>query len=228
MTRSFLILIFSSLLFSCRSLTGSGNIISQVRHPGQVEGIKLSGSIDVEVIQGSESKVEVEADDNVMPFVVTIAEDGLLNVYLQHNRSYHNIHAKVYVTTPAVDRLMVTGSGTISSSGVLKDNEQIDCRIAGSGDINAEVDAPAIMANITGSGAVKLRGRTRDLNCTITGSGDIRCRDLLSENTEVRITGSGAAHVYASVNLSSKITGSGDVYFSGKPAHITGRAKEDR
>ena len=228
MTRSILFLLFSALLFSCRSLTGSGNIITQTRHPGQVEGVKISGSIDVEIIQGNESKVEVEADDNVMPFVVTNAEDNVLNVYLQHNRSYHNIHAKVYVTTPAVTRLIVTGSGTITSTGVLKDNEQIDCRIAGSGDINAEVDAPGILANITGSGAIKLRGRTRDLKCTITGSGDIRCRDLLSENTEVRITGSGTAHVYASVDLVSRVTGSGDVYFSGKPGHVTGRVREER
>ena len=48
---------------------------------------------------------------------------------------------------------------------------------------------------------------------------------IRDRNTTVGITGSGTAHVFASVHLVGKVTGSGDVYYSGHPAveiHKTG------
>ena len=45
----------------------------------------------------------------------------------------------------------------------------------------------------------------------------MKCNKLLSENTTAGITGSGTAHVFASVHLVAKVTGSGDIYYSGNP-----------
>ncbi len=216
------LLIFSlaAIIFcSCQSITGSGNIITETRKLNKFEGVKSSGSIDVEVINHENQSVKVEADDNILPLLITEVEDGVLNIYFKNNLSFRKINAKVYVSAPLLHRIIVSGSGSIVSKDTLKDVEQIELTVSGSGDISAFVDAPTIITNNSGSGTIDLQGRTKVYDCSISGSGDINCKKLLSENTMVNIRGSGTAHVYASVKLIAKISGSGDIYFSGNPTH---------
>ena len=221
MTRLIALLIPAFIFCSCHVITGSGNIITQERHLDKFTGINSSGSIDIEVMNDNSQLVKVEADDNILPYLITDVEDGILNVHLRSHNSYHNFHAKVFVSSPSISSLYVTGSGSITSKGTLKDMDQIECRMSGSGNIDAMVDAPVVIATLGGSGIIKLEGRTRDMKCTLTGSGELKCRDLLSENAEVKVTGSGSAHVYASVKLDARVTGSGDIHYSGHPASPT-------
>ena len=211
--------IASAIIFcSCHTVTGRRNVITQERHPNQFDGVRSSGSIDVEVMNGDKQMVKVEADDNIMPFVITNVENGMLNVHLRPNQVYHDINVKVYVSAPSLSRLYVSGSGSITSKGSITDEDRIEFKVSGSGDINSLVDAPAITADVSGSGTLKLAGRTKDFNCSVGGSGDLKCKDLLSENTAVSVSGSGNANVFASVSLNAKASGSGNIYYSGNPA----------
>jgi hypothetical protein len=218
--------ILSAIIFcSCQSISGSGNIITQNRNVSQFDGVRASGSIDIEVVNDQTHSIRVEADDNIMPYIITKVEDGILDVHLKPNFMYHNINAKVYVTAPSLTKLTVSGSGSITAKDTLANAAQIDFKVSGSGDVTAIVDAPSINAEIGGSGTITLSGKTKDFNSTIAGSGDIKCKNLLSENTTAGITGSGTAHVFASVHLLAKVTGSGDIYYSGQPSveiHKTG------
>lgn len=114
----------------------------------------------------------------------------------------------------------------IKGDGIIKSKNQLEIVTSGSGDINLEVDAPAIHAVGSGSGDISLSGRTKDFDCKISGSGDVKCGNLKSENANIRLSGSSTAHVFASVNLKVNVSGSGDVYYSGNPTspeiHILG------
>ena len=221
-----LIPFLSAIIFcSCQSISGSGNIVTETRSLHQFNGVRTSGSIDVEVMNDQIQLVKVEADDNIMQYVITKVEDGMLDVHLKPNFNYREINAKVYVSAATLTKLAVAGSGSVTAKDTLGNVDEIECKVSGSGDINAIVNAPTIKASIGGSGTITLHGRTKDFNCSITGSGDFKCSNLLSENTTASITGSGTAHVYASVHLLAKVTGSGDIYYSGHPVveiHKTG------
>lgn len=220
MRRILIIILTAVILGSCHSISGSGNIISETRHTGEFHGVKTSGSMDIEVLNSNSPFIKIEADDNVMPYIITNVEDGILNVHLKSNQSYHNVNVKVYVSAPVFEKLIVSGSGSITAKDTLNNSDKIECKISGSGDINAMVDAPLIIAAISGSGTITLQGRTKDFNCSIGGSGDLNCKNLLSENTIVKISGSGTAHVFASVSLQAKTSGSGDIYYSGNPQTV--------
>jgi len=217
MTRILTIILAAIIFCSCRSITGSGNIITQTRHLNQFDGVKCSGSIDIEVMNDNTQEVKVEADDNIMPYVITKVDNGMLDVHLKNNQMYHNINVKVYVSAPVLARLFVSGSGSLTSTNTLKDADRIEFKVSGSGDINASIDAPNIIADVSGSGTLKLQGRTKNFESSVSGSGDITCKDLLAENTNVTVSGSGNAHVFASVSLNAKVSGSGGIYYSGKP-----------
>jgi len=207
-------------------VTGNGNIQTEKRNTGNFNGVKSSGSIDIEINNGDACAVSVEDDDNILQYIVTEVHDGTLNVYYKDGYSINNDHAKVYVTAPGLDKLSISGSGDITTQSTLKNSRKIEMNVSGSGNIKARVDAPAIDVSVNGSGNVGLTGHTRDLNCSVAGSGDVNCGALESENTTVKIAGSGSAHVFASVHLSATVVGSGNVYYRGNPSspeiHTTG------
>jgi carbon monoxide dehydrogenase subunit G len=208
----------ATVLISCQSISGSGNIITEVRNYNEFTGIKNSGSIDVQVMQTESKEIKVEADDNVMQYVITKIEDGILHIYLKEKLSYRNINVRVFVNTPLMQNLSVTGSGTIMSKNVIKDKRQIEMKVSGSGEINLNIETPSVIATISGSGNIRAQGRTKNFNCKISGSGELMAKNLLSENTNIKVSGSGNAHVFSSIKLNATVSGSGDINYSGNPS----------
>ena len=180
--------------------------------------VRTSGSIDIEVMNNENQTIRIEADDNILPYIITRVDDGMLDVRYRSNMMFNNTHVKVYVSTPSLKKLIVGGSGSIISKDVLKEQDEIELKVSGSGDIDAIVDAPSVTAGIGGSGTISLHGKTKNFTCSVGGSGDIKCKELLSESTNVSVSGSGTAHVFASVHLVAKVSGSGDIYYSGNPS----------
>lgn len=216
----FLLLTLSSChYFGGKRVTGDGELATQDRQVGDVRGVEVSGSMHVIVNQGPAAAVRVEADRNLLSYIETSLDGDVLQV---HPRRGYNLHSragiKIYVTAPQYHTLAVTGSGKIQSGSRIMGGNMLKVEVTGSGDIIADVDAPAVNTEITGSGTVTLKGNTRTLGSEITGSGDVHGFDLKSEATEVEINGSGNAEVFASKQLNVSISGSGDVQYKGSPA----------
>ena len=218
---SFILLLFmlTGCVFSCNRVRGNGQAVTEVRRPGSFEGIELHSSFNVEVREGASHQVEVRADKNLLPYIETIV-DGDNLVLSTRDRSWLSSRSRIHiiVTAPRLHELRVSGSGDISSRLPLTSGSEVEVTVSGSGTVEALVDAPVSKAVVSGSGDISLRGQTRDYKAHITGSGDIRSYDLASESTEVSVTGSGDAEVYASKRLDISVTGSGDVRYKGKPA----------
>lgn len=216
--KKFIIPLIASVLFaSCNVISGNGNVKTEQRNVSDFHSIKSSGSIDLEIKNGDNYSVTVEDDENLLPYIVTEVDNGVLKVRYKENTSVTGDHAKVYVTGPSFNELTVSGSGDITSDGTIKSNEQITFSISGSGDIKVQVDAPAIKVSGSGSGDINLSGVTKNFDCGMSGSGDVNCKNLKSENASVHVAGSSDVHVYASMGLKVNVAGSGDVYYSGNP-----------
>jgi hypothetical protein len=216
--KNFIILLIASLSFiSCNVISGNGNIQTEKRDIPDIHTVRTSGSIDIEINSGSSYSLTVEDDENLLPYIVTDVNDGVLNIHYKDNYSIDNDHAKIVVTAPSLDKIITSGSGNIEGNGPIKNSSQIEFNLSGSGDVEAEVDAPSIKISGSGSGNIKLTGRTKDFDCKVSGSGDVNCGNLQSENANIQISGSGNAHVFASVHLTAHTSGSGDVYYSGNP-----------
>lgn len=220
------ILLFAFLLSitSCRyvmgkRINGDGVRSSQDRQVGDFSGVTASGSFDIIVTNGPTNALKIEADQNLLQYIETDNRNGVVEV---STRDGYNLQPKtaikVYATAPAFTRIGVSGSGNIKSNGKVVSNSVLRTSVSGSGDIVLEVDAPKVETDISGSGSATMKGTTKDFSAQISGSGDIRCFELLSENTDVDIAGSGDVEVYASKNLDVDIAGGGDVRFKGNPA----------
>lgn len=206
---------------------GSGHVIKENRKVDNFREVKVEGSINVTVTQGTLQDAVIEAEDNIAPLVELIQEGD--DIVVRYRRGYNIRTTKsshVYLTVPELTKLSVAGSGDLTAAGKFSSDQAISLSVAGSGNIKgAMLDAPAVKGSIAGSGNISVGGESRDVNVKIAGSGNYYGDDLMAENAAVNITGSGNAAVHASINLDAKITGSGDIKYKGAPqvsSKITG------
>ena len=207
------------IFISCdyrETVQGNGNTITESRTVSSFEGIQLSGSMNVHLVQGTDRAVTIEGEENILPYVETYVNDGKLIVKYRDDINI-NTHEDVVVnvTAPELNEIDVTGSGDITGENKFSGNDEMKVEVTGSGNIKLELDAPAVEVSITGSGDIDLSGNTKSIKCSTTGSGEIDATELKAENATVRTLGSGSIRVFASVKLDATINGSGDIAYKG-------------
>jgi hypothetical protein len=221
MKQIFILLFAAVTLFSCfrgRTITGSGNVITEKRLEGNFSGINASGVIPVEVKNGPVTEVTVEADDNLVKYIYTEVEGDVLKIRMKDFRNLRNCTFKVYVTTPVLNMVSSSGAGSITSMGVLKDEKEITLSSSGAANINVDVDVPGVDATVSGAGKMTVTGRTKNFVADVSGASSINSFDLLSENANVEVSGAGNAKVHASVKLKASVSGAGDIKYRGGAA----------
>lgn len=203
-------------VFACEK--GSGNIIQKDFSFNSFDAIVLEGSGIVYLSQGSDDKIKVETDDNIMPLMKIRKKDDIL--FIGTSKSICTRTLKIYVTAKNISKIGISGSGDIIGQTPFK-NRALRIRIEGSGDVKLkDLDLEFFSAIITGSGDLRLEGRTDQSKYKISGSGDIYAYDFISKDCEITIAGSGDVQVNVSDNLNVSITGSGDVLYKGQPKNI--------
>ncbi len=198
-------------------IQGSGSVVKQVREVGTFNGIGLSTGGKVEVRLGSTDSVTVQADDNVLPLIETVVENGLLKIRPLHkNQQLDTRNLKVFVQARDVQRIAVGGSGSVDAEGLHGPKLQMD--VGGSGSISLrDVDADGVTVALGGSGNLKASGKAERLTVSIGGSGTVDVAKLATRTASVSIGGSGQATVWAKQSLSASVAGSGDVAYYGDP-----------
>lgn len=202
-------------------LTGSGTLATEPRSVPAFQAVLLKGSIDVQVRQAAVQKVEVKADDNLVPIVETTVVDRggvpTLEVTTRRGTQFSSRNKLlVVVEVPTLQSLALSGNGDAVVEGI-RTPGQFQALISGSGDMRlTQVEAAALVVRISGSGDVVATGRAPSLNVSISGSGDVVTRDLQADDVKVKIAGSGDARVRADKTLEVSIAGSGDVAYAGE------------
>lgn len=231
MRKNILILFVLGIFASCNlilgeHIQGNGNYTTETRNISSAQKIKLAGDFDVDITQSDNTSLSVDADANLLPYIEIFNEDGWLVVRAKEHANLDSKKGiKIHITTPVLQACKIAGSGNIAGKGKFTGGDHLELAIAGSGDINLDVNTPSVKGDIAGSGNVILNGETRSEVVKIAGNGDWKTENLKAENVEIHIAGSGNVHVFADNKLSVHVAGSGDVYYKGNPTidqHIAG------
>lgn len=209
------IILASLLLVSCRHITGSGNIITEKRSPGNFKGLSTSSGIEVELKIGDHVEVTVEADDNIVKYVETRVRKGVLSIRFEDGLSLSNTHVKVYVTAPAIDDLRASSAGSITVDDVLVSDGQLSFEVSSSGNITAELEAPEVKVSASSGSDIRLSGKTREYKADASSGASVKTGGLLSERTTVSASSGATATVHASVNLEAKSSSGASIRYRG-------------
>jgi len=194
---SVLVLVSACIDGDDSGIEGSGNVIVEAREVGDFDRISVEGFGVVRVEVGPAPSLTVEAEDNVVPLLVTEVEGTTLELKVKPGTSFRHVEEPLYtITTPTLAGVSISGSGDVTITGL--DSESFDAAISGSGDIRPS-------------------GTTSSLDVSIGGSGAFHGGDLVATSAEVSVSGSGSVVVEATDTLDVAISGSGDVRYLGDP-----------
>ena len=200
-------------------IKGNGNIKTESRIAGIFSSVDVSGSLDVYVTQDSACSVKVEADENLMEYIIIKTEGDVLVV---EPRDGYNLsgskHIKIYVSSPIFKRFEVSGASLIAAESMLTSSETIAIQVSGASDAKLELRAPKVSIDVSGASTAIVKGQTKDLFIEGSGASNAKCFELLSENADVDVTGASNADVFASVKLNAEASGASDVRYKGNAA----------
>lgn len=209
------------------TITGNGNVKKETRQAAGYTGVLSSGSMNVQVTYGTSSTISVEADENLLPYIETVVENGKLVI---KTRKGYNLKTRntmmVNVSLTKLTSLKLSGSGNIAGVGAFMNPGKTDISISGSGNIKLDFDTISdIDASISGSGNLDLKGKhCKNITASIKGSGNINCSDVQVNDVFAKISGSGNIKVNPTKSIDAKVSGSGNVFYKGNPQSIVSKA----
>jgi hypothetical protein len=226
MKKLFIYFIISSVVFSsCRGglfgkrVAGNGNVRIETRSPGTFNSVDISGAMDLYVKQESGRSVKIEADDNLLSYIVVDNEGDKLVI---RPRDGFNLKPtgsiKVYVSSPVFYKIEASGACDVYSQNQIVSTDAVDLDLSGSSDAKMDIKAPKITAGVSGACSVELKGETKEFSGDGSGSSNFKCFDLKAENVVIDISGAGDAEVFASTKLDVDVTGAGGVKYKGSPS----------
>ena len=167
--RKFSFLVFIAILgmTSCRFLGKRvhGNGVKKQRK-GRIRLLrkwKPAGRSNYYVTQGDLKPVKIEGDENILRYIEVIQEGDRITIQTKQGVNFNpSGDLNVYVTSPAFKSIDVSGSSDIIGQNKITSTDELSLEASGAGDIKMEVDAPKIMAGISGSGSINLKGQAKD------------------------------------------------------------------
>ncbi len=203
-------------IISCKNgLRGSGNIIKETRQLSEINSLSVSGSIKVEIKNGAIASLTVEADDNIMPYVVTNVSDKNLTIKLKGINNLRNATINIHLVMPAVSTLNTSASAEIRSSDIIKSNEKISFKASSGSLINLNVDAPIIFADASSGADIILSGRTRNITAESSSGSKVNLFALQAENASASVSSGASILIFASVGLNASASSGGNVKYKG-------------
>lgn len=222
---AYVLLMFAltSCMSTAQTVDGNGAVKSETRAVSGFNGVASDGPFDVAISFGESSNVNVEADENLLPYIETVVEHNTLYIRSKDDQALRSKN-KMTVTLSMTElkSLALNGSGVITANGKFSNSGSTDVALNGSGHVDLSFDSFGSMdAVISGSGHMKLEGNARDLNAAINGSGDIDAYGLTVDNATVSISGSGNVNVTSNKSVTASISGSGNVNYKGNATQVT-------
>ncbi|WP_295117261.1 head GIN domain-containing protein [uncultured Chitinophaga sp.] len=209
------ILFFSSFRQDNERVNGNGNIKKEVRDATNFNGISTSGNYKVYIKQGSTYSVQVEADENLLPYIVAEVDGNDLEIHVKKGYSINpSKPVNVYVTTKDLKELSASGKGGFFSDGRFR-TDKLEVSLSGSLESDLDVETDRLEVNHSGSGNLKFKGKATKSEISLSGSSTIDAHDLNTSESEVAISGSGNVRVHADKKLEVSVSGSGNVKYSG-------------
>lgn len=205
-------------------IKGNGNVITETRTTQDYDGVGIGGNFDVNLVKGKEGKITIEAEENIIPYIITEVKGNTLNVKYKKNVNVRNTR-RITITIPYtdIDKVSLGGSGNITNKGTIESDE-FKVSLGGSGNITLNIDANDVKSSIGGSGNIKLSGNSNEFNCSIAGSGSIKAYDLKTDILTATIAGSGSIKSTVKSKIKAKVVGSGSIYYKGNPTHIDSKS----
>ncbi|WP_428332718.1 GIN domain-containing protein [Novosphingobium sp.] len=194
----------------------TGVPLAQLDLAGQTaHDITLLGPDTVHIVHGDALAIRVDGDARASAALRFVLNDGKLGIGRQPDANAGNGTATVTITDPAVDHMVMAGSGTMSNDRLV--GNAVGVTIGGSGHVViAGIAATQLDVEVLGSGSFTGSGRAGKVALTLAGSGDVDLAQLRTDEAVVDVAGTGTGVLNSDGRVTGSVLGTGVVNVHGK------------
>ena len=202
------------------SVVGSGEVVSETRTLADFDSIEIEYPVELTVQQGNANSMKIEAEDNLLPQLVTKVSGNTLtigNSQLDWTLRVNPTRpVRMTLTVKTLQRVDLPSAGSLTIQKLQTDNLQIS--ISGAGSVTlSDLTAKDLTARLSGAGSFSAAGSADNLDVNISGLGSFQGEDLASQTADINISGAGSATLWVKSNLNVRISGTGSVKYYGSP-----------
>jgi len=197
----FLLLVFTFLFIGCHysnGIKGNGEVVKETRAISEFSKLDVPGVFDVTVTLGTEPSLVIEAEENLLKYIITKNKGDKLILDTEKNINPQK-PLKVYITTYSMDDLDASGACNVTIE---------------------KINSESFDADISGACNVELSGKTKSFSADVSGAVNLDAAELKAEKAKVDASGAANAEVYASESLYADASGASNVTFSGNPTDV--------
>ncbi len=211
-------LFFSSCIFIGPSVKGNGDVVEERREVGNFNEIKTSRGMNVYLSQGTNQKVLVEADSNLMDAIETKVDDSTLVITTSKNIR-RSKSLKVFVTAPQINNIRTTAGSNVYSENQLK-TEKLELTASAGSNMRLDVDANNMDVSATAGSNINIEGKSEVFTAKATSGSNIKAEDLTVEDCNARTTSGANIWIHVNSKLDGKASSGGNIFYSGNPKSV--------
>jgi hypothetical protein len=184
------------ILSGCMAqVRGSGVPKTEKRDVADFTEVEVSGAVQLDLTVGPATSLEVTADDNIVPHVVTDVKGGRLKVYVDASTST-SLGVKVKATAPALNAFDGSGATKTTLTGVKGKQFKLD---------------------LSGASKCTLTGEADRLTVDCSGASNVDAAGLTAQAVDATVSGASTAEVRATKELKAEASGASTVRYVGSP-----------
>lgn len=178
--------------FGTNCVEGTGSIEKRTLDLESLTKLDLGIPGHLYINEGPQN-IEIEAPSDVIDLIMEKSSIGSERWIIEIDDCYDGPEITVWATLPKFVALDVSGSGDISTLDTLRNVENLNLEIDGSGNMDLQLlDANKLDLEVSGSGNITFNARNPlTQSYDIAGSGNIITKFEKSETCRMRIKGSG-------------------------------------
>jgi hypothetical protein len=201
------------------SIKGSGVLVSEERDGGYFHSVSMNTAGLVTVTQGSEHRIQITVDDNMMEYIVISIKDGELVIGTTPGVSLSDFNLTVDLTMTDLEVLCTNSAGSIIGKNTFEE-DIVGLIINSAGNICLDLKAEQLNSLLNSAGNLMLSGEVIDHYAQVSSAGNLNAFDLQTNKTILMVNSAGNANVNVSQLLNVTINSVGSVFYKGYPEII--------
>lgn len=215
---TFLLMSTTGLMGSCILIggeNGDGNVVKEERTASGFTSLEVSGAFNVYLYQGKAESLMVEADQNLMEFIITEVTGDKLEIYTKGTiRKATKLN--IYLTFEDLEMIDISGAVSIAGEDKMIFHE-LNLDGSGATEIDLIMDVELLKADISGASEINLSGEAKFVRLELSGASEISAFDFKVAHFELDVSGAADANIHVTENLDVEISGAASVRYKGSP-----------
>ena len=211
-----LLILFAFTTSACNKIKPSKKITTEERAIGTYEKISVYDAFDVSVTYGSAtSKIIVEANDNLMKYIITELDGDYLVIKLDSKISVKSSATlKINITVPKLTEIKASGASSVEFLSELS-TSNLNLNLSGASALKGDVNLTSCNFNLSGASHTDVAGSINTAIIELSGASSIGNYNCSIDTLSINLSGASSGSLTANNWLNINASGASSLHYKG-------------